>query len=94
MTKEEIINFDEEELEAIETFSVDDMPPYPVVKDAPEGWPPLIACDGDSWFEKANIYEAQTGHRVLPLEYKYSYDGETIIRAEDHPSVRSKEDGD
>ena len=80
---EEIINLDEQELEELETFSEDDMPEYPVSRDVPDGWPPLRACDGGSWYERACVYTAQTGRRVLPLEYCYLKDGKTIIKAKD-----------
>ena len=76
----------ESKAQEIETFTPDDMPPYPVVKDPPEGWPLLRACDGDSWYERACIYEAQTGRRVLPNEYCYAEDGETMIKVEDRVS--------
>lgn len=92
MATEEIINFDEEELEPVEVFDPSDMPDYPVVKDPPEGWPLLRACDGESWYEKACLYEAQTGRRVLPNGY--SWYGDSVIKTEDHPMSRKEaEDG-
>lgn len=48
-----------------------DLPDIPVVNNVPEGWPPLINLEGDTWYERAMNYEKWSGHRVLPLNLLY-----------------------
>lgn len=94
MATKKTVKLDEIKGKEIETFKPEDMPPYPKVYDPPEGWPRLRACDGDSWYERACIYEAQTGRRVLPDGYCYEEGTEEIIRVEDRVDKEEVKDGD
>lgn len=86
MAKAKAINADEMLKNAEEIV----LPPLPMVYDVPEGYPPLRAGDGDSWFERAINYEKMTGRKVLPLKYRYDEDGNIVLR-ETEP--KENEDG-
>lgn len=60
----------------------EEVPQPPMAADPPEGWPPLYACDGRNWYEKAMVYQAMTGRQVLPLKYKWDEDGNIVLREE------------
>lgn len=87
------VDLDEEleQSEGYETIAPDTLPDYPIVYDPPKGWPPLLACDGDSWFERAEVYERMTGRRVLPNEYVYDENGNIMLR-KDNPDCDTIEE--
>ena len=91
MTEEK--NLDEElaKVETIESIDPSTIPEYPMVYDPPKGWPPLIACDGDSWWERATVYERMSGRKVLPLKYVYDENGNIILRSKSkkHDTLKS-----
>lgn len=79
----EVKNLDEElsKVEDVDVIDPSTLPEYPMVYDPPKGWPPLIACDGDSWWEKATFFERISGRKVLPLKYVYDENGNIILRS-------------
>lgn len=40
---------------------------YPMVRDTPEGWPPLKGTVGNTWYQRALNYEREHGEPVRPL---------------------------
>lgn len=40
---------------------------YPMVNDTPEGWPPLKATEGETWYQRALNYEREWGEPVKTL---------------------------
>lgn len=91
MAKSKNLDKELEKSAGYETIDPSTLPDYPIVYDPPEGWPPLLACDGDSWFERAEVYERMTGRKVLPNEYVYDENG-NIMRREDNPNCDTIEE--
>lgn len=91
MAKTKNLDKELEKVKGVESIDPSALPEYPMVYDPPEGWPPLFACDGDSWWERATVYERKTGRRVLPNEYVYDDNG-NIIPRDENPDCDSLEE--
>lgn len=68
MAKRKKVNLDSE-LKKVEVFD------YPKVARTPAGYPPLLAIQGKTWYERAKNYERIYGKKVEPIVNTSLVDG-------------------
>lgn len=83
MAKKKVVNLDKEKFEEVKIYKLKDIPEIPVVFKPPVDWPPLFEVDGESWYQKALLFEQVNGIRVLPIQYKYDDDMNIIDRPQE-----------
>lgn len=75
----------------VDKINTEEIPRPPVVVDPPEGWATLASIDGNSWHEKAMVWEKRFGLPLLPLKYTYTAEGNIALASEYTEEDRAKD---